>query len=298
MMMDTRADTNVSGNNSRSTNNSYCNNSHNFEKKHPATVPKVIQNERDKFNNIYDMDKNVHDEFITWIGSNGGQFPKLYLKEYANGVRGVHTKQPISENEVIMRIPYKCCITVEMGKATSTGKIILENKIETRFDAPKHIFLMLYMMIDGEDDNSFFQPYYNILPESLSCMPIFWDQEEYKLLKGSYILTQIQMRKDAIREDYELICAIDPTFKRFSLEYFAWARMIVCSRNFGGIVNGVKTSSLVPMADMLNHLRPRETRWGFREHSKTFEISATSTFPELTLCQYSPTLTRIPYYNP
>ena len=34
---------------------------------------------------------------------------------------------------------------------------------------------------------------------------------------------------------------------------------------------------MVPMADMLNHLRPRETRWGFRENSKTFEISATST---------------------
>ena len=35
------------------------------------------------------MDRNIHDEFITWIGNNGGRF-KLYLKEYANGVRGVY----------------------------------------------------------------------------------------------------------------------------------------------------------------------------------------------------------------
>ena len=276
MMMMT-SEGNNNSNKYNGNNNSNNNNNSDNEKKQPAISPKIIQHDRDKFDQFFDMDRNIHDEFITWIGNNGGRFPKLYLKEYANGVRGVHTNGTIHEDEVIMRIPYKCCVTVEMGKATYTGKKIIENHIECKFDAPKHIFLMLYMMIDGEDDNSFFQPYYNILPESLSCMPIFWHQDEYKWLKGSHLLEQIQMRKDAIREDYEIICEVDPTFTRFSLEYFAWARMIVCSRNFGGIVNGIKTSSMVPMADMLNHLRPRETRWGFRENSKTFEISATST---------------------
>ena len=231
---------------------------------------------RGKFDATYDMDKSAHDNFITWITNNGGVFPKLYLKEYADSVRGVHTKDPISENEVIMQIPYKCCITVEMGKETPTGRKVIENNFERKFDAPKHIFLMLFMMIDGENENSFFQPYYNILPESLSYMPIFWNKDEYAWLKGSYLLEQIQMRKNAIRGDYELMCAIDPSFKRFSLDYFAWARMIVCSRNFGGVVNGIKTSAMVPIADMLNHLRPRETKWGFRENSKTFDISATS----------------------
>lgn len=38
--------------------------------------------------------------------------------------------------------------------------------------------------------------------------------------------------------------------------------MIVCSRNFGLTVDGVKTAALVPFADMLNHYRPRETRCG------------------------------------
>lgn len=36
--------------------------------------------------------------------------------------------------------------------------------------------------------------------------------------------------------------------------------MCVCSRNFGIIVDGIRTSAMVPYADMLNHYRPREVR--------------------------------------
>jgi histone-lysine N-methyltransferase SETD3 len=45
---------------------------------------------------------------------------------------------------------------------------------------------------------------------------------------------------------------------------FAWARMMVASRNFGIMVSGRRTDALVPLADMLNHHRPRQVRGGFR----------------------------------
>ena len=196
------------------------------------------------------------------------------MKKYDEANRGVHASEVIEDDEMIMEIPYACVFNVEMGKATSTGQLVLKANIEHRFDAPKHIYLMLFLLIDGEDENSFFQPYYKILPESLSGMPVFWTEEEYAYLKGSYLLNQTQMRKDAILKDYEEILTVDSEFSRFTLEQFAWARMIVCSRNFGGMINGVKSSGMVPMADMLNHYRPRETRWGFDEETNMFTIHA------------------------
>lgn len=50
--------------------------------------------------------------------------------------------------------------------------------------------------------------------------------------------------------------------------------MIACSRNFGIVVNGLRTSALVPFADMLNHLRPRETKWTFDSHTQNFTITS------------------------
>ena len=36
------------------------------------------------------------------------------------------------------------------------------------------------------------QAYYDILPPTLSNMPIFWDAEELSLLTGSYLLEQVR----------------------------------------------------------------------------------------------------------
>ena len=54
---------------------------------------------------------------------NGGSFPKLYLKDYGNEVRGCHTRVEINDDECIVDIPLKCLITVEMGKATEVCEL-------------------------------------------------------------------------------------------------------------------------------------------------------------------------------
>ena len=131
------------------------------------------------------------------------------------------------------------------------------------------------MLVDKRDPNSFFKPYYDILPETLNNMPIFWNKEELKYLEGSYLLEQIDDRNHAIEADYEAICKVCPEFHEIAtLQEFKWARMCVCSRNFGLVINGLQTAALVPYADMLNHYRPRETKWQFDDSLQSFTVVA------------------------
>ncbi|CAN5951452.1 unnamed protein product [Sphagnum jensenii] len=82
----------------------------------------------------------------------------------------------------------------------------------------------------------------------------------------------ILLRNNAIREDYKALVSLYPQFETLcSLEEFKWARMCVCSRNFGMTINGVKTAALVPYADMLNHHRPRQSKWQFEDDSQSFQ---------------------------
>jgi histone-lysine N-methyltransferase SETD3 len=61
------------------------------------------------------------------------------------------------------------------------------------------------------------------------------------MLSGSYLLSQISERRQAIVTDYEMICAVAPEIKEYAtMEEFMWARMCVCSRNFGLVINGVR----------------------------------------------------------
>jgi histone-lysine N-methyltransferase SETD3 len=134
------------------------------------------------------------------------------------------------------------------------------------------------MLLDRRRPNSFFKPYYDILPETLSNMPIFWEANELQYLDGSYLVEQIDERNIAIEQDYEAICTLVPQFRDLcSLHDFKWARMCVCSRNFGLVINGTQTAALVPYADMLNHYRPRETKWQFDDAMQSFTVVSLQT---------------------
>lgn len=83
----------------------------------------------------------------------------------------------------------RCLITVEMGKALPVGQAVLTSGVS--FDAPKHIFLMLFILTDMRRPDTFFRPYYDLLPTTLGNMPIFWTEAEMRLLQGSYLVTQV-----------------------------------------------------------------------------------------------------------
>eukprot|EP00546_Thalassionema_frauenfeldii_P010750 CAMPEP_0178924488 /NCGR_PEP_ID=MMETSP0786-20121207/17361_1 /TAXON_ID=186022 /ORGANISM="Thalassionema frauenfeldii, Strain CCMP 1798" /LENGTH=599 /DNA_ID=CAMNT_0020599217 /DNA_START=86 /DNA_END=1885 /DNA_ORIENTATION=+ len=252
------------------------------------TMPKL----QTKVNNRSAEDK--FQKFEAWLKENGAYFDLLELREYdtplemdaaeekkestivdESEMRGVHSRVDIPADTVCMIIPRKCLITVEMGQATPLGQTILESDLD--LDAPKHIFLMIYILWDRKvnGSNSFFHPYYEILPRTLGNMPIFWSTEELSLLEGSYLLEQIADRNEAIAEDYHAICQVAPDLQELcTLEEFKWARMCVCSRNFGLQIDGHRTSAMVPHADMLNHYRPRETKWTFEEERQAFTITS------------------------
>eukprot|EP00560_Eucampia_antarctica_P000642 CAMPEP_0197835956 /NCGR_PEP_ID=MMETSP1437-20131217/27483_1 /TAXON_ID=49252 ORGANISM="Eucampia antarctica, Strain CCMP1452" /NCGR_SAMPLE_ID=MMETSP1437 /ASSEMBLY_ACC=CAM_ASM_001096 /LENGTH=671 /DNA_ID=CAMNT_0043441771 /DNA_START=90 /DNA_END=2105 /DNA_ORIENTATION=- len=260
------------------------------------------------------------ERFEQWLRENGAQFEMLELRAYeddvskhsvqfdnesceekkeivkedgannnssddnkateASEMRGVHANFSIPPNTVCVSVPRSCLITVEMGQGTEIGQAILNSDID--LDAPKHIFLMVYILWDRKvnGEKSFFKPYYDILPKTLQNMPIFWSLEELRYLQGSYLLAQITDRNEAITEDYHSICQIYPNFPNIaSLDEFKWARMCVCSRNFGLQIDGHRTSALVPHADMLNHYRPRETKWTFDDERQSFTITTLQTIP-------------------
>jgi len=237
--------------------------------------------DRDKFKQRTGDATEVAKEeaFTIWLNENGARFgEKVELRGYEDEVRGVHATRNLHADEIVIEIPLKCLITVEMGKATDVGRAVLEAELE--LDAPKHVFLMLFLLLDRRNPSSFFRPYYDVLPRTLKNMPIFWETNELAWLEGSYLLTQIDERKRAIQSDHKAIAGIWPGFSDIcTLDEFSWARMCVCSRNFGVVVNGIRTSAMVPYADMLNHFRPRETKWTFDNTRGAFTITTLQHIP-------------------
>jgi hypothetical protein len=135
------------------------------------------------------VDAHASDKFYElekWLLSTGtSKFPLLYMRAYGHThtSRGVHTRSDVHAEEEVMCIGREFLITVEMGKACPVGqKIVTATVLNPAFElsAIKHCYLAVFVLTDRRNPKSFFQPYYRILPEHYSNMPIFWSPEEVR----------------------------------------------------------------------------------------------------------------------
>jgi len=104
---------------------------------------------------------------------------------------------------------------------------------------------------------------------------MFFEEDELRMLKGSFTLKMILDRKQSLKLEYDNIVKFVPEFGKYHHLDFAWARVAVITRVFGFEVRGQKTEGLVAMADMLNHKRPNETSWTFDDSRNAFTITTT-----------------------
>ena len=164
-------------------------------------------------------------------------------------------------------------ITLEIAKESSIGNKILNSNIDLL--SPKHCFLSILLLQEKINPISKWKHYLEILPKLYINFPVFYKAEEMKELEGSPFLDQIKQKTMDIRSDYDSIIKAIPEFNKFTFEEFMEMRMVVSSRIFSIKVAGRKTDCLAPLADMLNHKRPRQTQWYFSDDIKSFVIKAT-----------------------
>ena len=198
-------------------------------------------------------------------------FPKLKIHFYTDDYRGVIAKSDIVKNEIIMKIPKCCLITLEDAFETKYGKKI-EKFMYNELNSPKHCLLSSFLLY--EENNPRYKYYFDLFPKNFSNFPVFYTKEELEYLKGSPFLNQILEKKQEMKNDYIKLCEYIPNFKQFKFSKFKEARVLISSRIFGIAINNNKTDALAPFADLLNHRRPRQTQWYYDDNLESFIIQA------------------------
>lgn len=177
-------------------------------------------------------------------------------------------------------VPKEQIITLEMAEESPIGAKMMYHNLKARLLSPKHGFLTTYILqerLKGEE--SYYFPFIDILPKTFENFPIFFTPEEKEWLKGSPFLSQVEEKIEDIKADYDLICEKVPEYSQFTITEFSEIRMMVSSRIFGMNINGKKTDGFVPMADMLNHKRPKQTSWTYSDEKAGFVIEALKDIP-------------------
>tara|TARA_B100001063_G_scaffold246986_1_gene289096 strand:- start:5732 stop:6952 length:1221 start_codon:yes stop_codon:yes gene_type:complete len=228
-----------------------------------------------RFSKSNNADKEFN-KFVSWLREGGAEFPDVAFQKYKENERGVHAKDNISRGELVIKIPRNLLIHNRL-KCKYTD-LIEETKLNVPTENLERI--TLYMLEHMSDKNSYFTPYFEILPKDLSHIPIFWSEEELENLEASHLIKDILQRQEILKKNYDNLCKL-PGFKReFSFEDYCYVRIIVASRNFGIIIDGHHCSAMVPLADMLNHHIPPDVKWTFEAPLDSFTMRAQHDIPD------------------
>lgn len=219
------------------------------------------------------------DKLNTWLYDGGSKFDPLKLRFYSPNYRGIHAAKDIAKGEEVLFIPKEQIITLEMAMESPIGAKMMHHDLRKKLLSPKHGFLTTYILQERRKEETPWEPFLDILPKDFDNFPIFFNEEEKKWLEGSPFLDQVEEKIEDIQSDYDLICNCVPEYEKFPLKEFSEIRMMVSSRIFGMNINGVKTDGFVPMADMLNHKRPKQTAWQYYDDKGGFVIESLEDIP-------------------
>lgn len=215
------------------------------------------------------------ERLVRWIEEAGGKVAPLALEHDAERGRRLRAAGHIPAAATVLRVPQRCLLTAEAARSSRIGQEIAASSIEPESD---HVWLVAYLLEERFAASSPFRPYLDLLPESYPHMPLHWGDRELSLLRGSFTLERILKSKQLFPEHYERFAGGVPAIRGFGYEAFLWAALTVNTRAFGWAFARDTTLALVPVADLLNHKEPGDTRWGYNSSGDGFLMTALQAF--------------------
>jgi protein-histidine N-methyltransferase len=191
--------------------------------------------------------------FLRWMEENGASFSPVALKVNQDG-RHVYATRPLRDGELAIHIPRKLMITPAIARESAIGKLIAAHCQ----NAADHDYLAAFLL-EIKHEGGFWKPYVDVLPTNYSHIPLNYSENELDALKGTYIFPVIRRRREKHKKLYEKLPA--QLKSRFTQEEFTWATCVATSRAYGVTFAGVKTTAMVPLADMFDHALVHNLSW-------------------------------------
>ena len=198
-----------------------------------------------------------------WVESCGGIVDGVGCSEEEASRGVVVGDDGLREGACVLRIPLACCVLRADVEASRIGAVALAAAVWSEAREPlsapaADVALAFFVATDSRDAGAARAPYYATLPTYVD-LPRYWPVEHLDaLLGGSPVKARIMDHRGGWRRDYDRVVRCAPEEAWPTFEVYDWACAMVATRSFT-LAEGV--DALVPLADLMNHSRDRETSY-------------------------------------
>lgn len=201
-----------------------------------------------------------------WHISSGGLLDSIFLHE-ESGEMEMIAHEDIEKGDIVAFIPETMFLTVKGAFENSPiVKRMDHMQITEKLKTPAGVApLAIYVMEQRRDPESPWKDYLETMPKEFTNHPIFWTEEEMKMLQGSEIVSYVKNFRKKLEADYKLISSNIEDLKEFTEQEFMETFKLVQSRMFGltNEENAHVVSAMVPIGDNFNHRSKFNVEWGY-----------------------------------
>ena len=294
----------------------------------PSNTASILPTEADGIAVPADVDMAALRRFDTWLRENGARIsPNMRLsfdaKGDGSGLRGIVATADVHHREMLLQIPLRCTLAALSGDhnlnpassaigSSSSSQLadLFARKIGEQVPglhaaleptpaqlkrgrpSAMNIELILRLLRELGDTQSFYGPYIATLPSSFAELPVFWSSEQRSELRNTNLALEVEAVDEELRALFmqlhhptSPVCSLLTTGQgggwsgsealRAALAApgngtpsvcgeaaFRWAYAVVSSRAFSPAL-------LVPVQDLLNHVDGTLTQYGFERPGET-----------------------------
>lgn len=216
--------------------------------------------------------------FLNYFMSQGKSilfFENVEIKFYSDSNRSLITKSKIPKNQLLVRIPYSKLLTLKQASKSKLVQEVIPLKIS--IDEYDSLSLAIFLLEESKKSDSKWKFYLDTFPKNLNNFPIFYNENELELLKGSDLYTLIKNEYNEYKSEYQEIVNKTSATSVLGNDFFndfLKMNVLVNSRRFLYTYKGKESSALAPFADMINHSRPPNARYYFDSKKRVLEITA------------------------
>lgn len=208
------------------------------------------------------------DEFFKYLRQNGAKFDKLKVRYYGPGWRGVHASRDIEKDELVLVLPKNLLIHADLVNESQVIKDISNIKDWKTTREYENFQFAIWILQEEKKPDTPFKTYFEIMPKTYENFPIFYNDDENKLVERSQLASEVAQIQTAIQNARGLIFRnIKGAGGKFKWNdtQFAEAFTKVRSRIFLVNINGEKKKVMAPVADMLNHDEKYNVIWEYSD---------------------------------
>lgn len=154
---------------------------------HYLEIYSLLERVRSIENEISIIKKNTKragaiDDFTAWVKENGAEFDGVKISEFAGYEYGLEATKDFKQNDIFITVPDKIVFTFDKA----APNVRMAAKMVSLIASMPNISLAFYLMVERLTPNSFWKPYFDILPERYSTV-MYFTPTELQELKGEMV---------------------------------------------------------------------------------------------------------------